>query len=60
VRAGGLLYTPNGSGSPLSVVDAATGRPHATVEMRSHQDHPPVVAGGRIYVTNGEVLRAYY
>ncbi|GIE97977.1 outer membrane protein assembly factor BamB family protein [Paractinoplanes rishiriensis] len=60
VRAGGLLYTPNGTGSPLSIADAATGKPRPATAIRSYQDHPPVVAGGRLFVTDGSELRAYY
>jgi outer membrane protein assembly factor BamB len=59
VRAGGLLYTPSGTGAPLSITDAATGRSRAT-GMPSDQYHPPVVAGGRLFVTDGNDLRAYY
>jgi outer membrane protein assembly factor BamB len=60
VRAGGLLYTPAGFGSPMSIVDAATGTPRAAgIRVRSNRDHPPVIAGGRLFVTEGDVLRAY-
>ncbi|GAA0482444.1 hypothetical protein Ade02nite_66570 [Paractinoplanes deccanensis] len=57
VRAGGLLYTPTSAG--LSVASAATGVP-LKVKLSADQDHPPVVAGGWLYVTRGGVLRAYY
>lgn len=62
VRAGDLLYTPVGTGSPMSIVDAGTGTPRATatrVRIRSDADHPPVVAGGRLLVTEGDTLRGY-
>ena len=62
VRAGDLLYTPVGTGSPMSIVDAGTGRPLRTatrVRIRSDRDHPPVIAGGRLLVTDGDTLRSY-
>ena len=58
VRAGGLLYTAAGSGSPMSIVDAANGAPRAT-GMPGSSEHPPVVADGRIFVTDGDILRGY-
>ena len=61
VRAGGLLYTPNGYGSPMSIADADTGAVRLKVpNIASNQDHPPVVAGGWLYVSDGTTLRAYY
>jgi outer membrane protein assembly factor BamB len=62
VRAGTLLYTAVGTGSPLSIVDAETGTPRATaprVRIRSDRDHPPVVIYGRLLVTDGAMLRGY-
>jgi outer membrane protein assembly factor BamB len=59
VRAGGLLYSPNGTAGLMSIADAATGKVLAG-GMRSDQSHPPVIAGGWLYVTDGDLLRAYY
>ena len=59
VRAGGLLYTPNGYGAPLSIADAATGAVRASTIV-SDTNHPPVIAGGWLYVSDGTTLRAYY
>ena len=60
VRAGGLLYVPTGYGSPLSVADAGTGAVRAVHVIPSETNHPPVVAGGWLYVSDGKTLRAYY
>ena len=59
VGAGGLLYTPNGRSGAMSIADAATGKVRAA-GMRSNVGHPPVIAGGWLYVTEGDTLRAYY
>jgi outer membrane protein assembly factor BamB len=60
VRAGGLLYTPSGAGSPMSIVDAATGAPPVPgSRVRGNRDHPPVIAGGRLFITDGDMLRGY-
>ena len=62
VRAGDLLYTAVGTGSPMSIVDAATGTPRATatrVRIRSDRDHPPIVVYGRVLVNDGTTLRVY-
>ncbi|SNY04642.1 outer membrane protein assembly factor BamB [Paractinoplanes atraurantiacus] len=56
-RAGGLLYTPTDDG--LVVASAATGVP-LKKEIPADRDHPPVIAGGWLYVSDGGVLRAYY
>jgi outer membrane protein assembly factor BamB len=58
VRAGGLLYAASANGS-LAVVDAATGHPEKS-GISGSVDHPPVVAGGRLFTTDGDELRAYY
>ncbi len=61
VRAGGLLYTPTGYGSALSITDAADGRTRPVMTtIASDANHPPVVAGGQLYVTEDGVLRAYF
>ncbi|WP_229067824.1 PQQ-binding-like beta-propeller repeat protein [Actinoplanes sp. DH11] len=59
VRVGALLYSPSGLGSPLSVVDAVTGKPRKG-GMPSDEHYPPVVAGGRLFLTDGDRLRAYF
>lgn len=59
VRAGQLLYSPSGLGAALSIVDATTGRPHPG-GMPSDQNYPPTVAGGRLFLTDGNRLRAYF
>jgi outer membrane protein assembly factor BamB len=58
VRAGSLLYSPSGMGAGLSIADATTGR---TLKggMPSSQNYPPTVAGGRLFLTDGNRLRAY-
>ncbi|WP_433371416.1 PQQ-binding-like beta-propeller repeat protein [Actinoplanes sp. CA-142083] len=57
VRAGGLLYAT--SQSQLTILNAATGRPEKS-GMSGSLDHPAVVAGGRLFTTDGDELRAYY
>ncbi|MET0422972.1 MAG: PQQ-binding-like beta-propeller repeat protein [Actinoplanes sp.] len=59
VRAGGLLYVGSGTRSPMTIADAATGAVRAA-GMPSNQNHAPVIADGRIFVTEGDALRAYY
>ncbi|BBH65057.1 hypothetical protein ACTI_17420 [Actinoplanes sp. OR16] len=59
VRAGGLLFSPSGMGEPLSIVDATTGK-GAMSAMPSDQHYPPAVAGGRLFLTDGDRLRAYF
>lgn len=59
VRAGGLLYSPSGLGAALSIVDAVTGKPRRG-GMPSSENHPPTVAGGRLLLTDGDRLRAYF
>ncbi|MEU4618518.1 PQQ-binding-like beta-propeller repeat protein [Actinoplanes sp. NPDC023801] len=59
VRAGRLLYSPSGMGHPLSIVDAVTGQAMKG-GMPSEQNYPPAVAGGRLFLTDGNRLRAYY
>ena len=59
VRAGGLLYSQSGIGEPLSIVDAVTGR-QLKGGMPSSQSYPPTVAGGRLFLTDGDRLRAYF
>ncbi|MFC6562903.1 PQQ-binding-like beta-propeller repeat protein [Actinoplanes utahensis] len=59
VRAGGLLYSPSGLDHPLSIVDAATGRA-VQGGMPSSENYPPTVADGRLFLTDGNRLRAYY
>jgi outer membrane protein assembly factor BamB len=59
VRAGGLLYSPSGLDSPLSIVDAVTGKA-LKGGMPSDQNYPPAVAGGRLFLTDGDRLRAYF
>jgi outer membrane protein assembly factor BamB len=59
VRAGRLLYSPNGMGHPLSIVDAATGQAKKG-GMPSDENYPPAVAGGRLFLTDGNRLRAYF
>ncbi|GLY08063.1 MULTISPECIES: PQQ-binding-like beta-propeller repeat protein [Actinoplanes] len=60
VSAGGLLYSPAGIDEPLSVVDVRTGRPVRTAKIPSTQNYAPMVAGGRLFVTDGDRLRAYF
>ncbi|MFI5895367.1 PQQ-binding-like beta-propeller repeat protein [Actinoplanes sp. NPDC051513] len=43
----------------LAIVDAATGRPEKS-GISGSVDHPAVVAGGRLFTTDGDELRAYY
>jgi outer membrane protein assembly factor BamB len=58
VRAGGLLYATAGA-EPMLILDPDTGRRVAThVAGPVVADHP-VVTGGWLYTTDGEVLRAY-
>ncbi|BEL11041.1 hypothetical protein Q0Z83_092320 [Actinoplanes sichuanensis] len=59
VRAGALLYSPSGMGSPLSIADATTGRV-LKGGMPSSQNYPLAVAGGRLFLTDGNRLRAYF
>ncbi|WP_430781366.1 PQQ-binding-like beta-propeller repeat protein [Actinoplanes sp. G11-F43] len=59
VRAGALLYSPAGLGAPLSIVDAVTGKPRRG-GMPSSENHPPTVAGGKLFLTDGNRLRAYF
>ncbi|MEV0896746.1 PQQ-binding-like beta-propeller repeat protein [Actinoplanes sp. NPDC049802] len=59
VRAGALLYSPAGMGAALSIVDAETGKPHKG-GMPSDQNYPPMVADGRLFLTEGNRLRAYF
>lgn len=59
VRAGNLLYAPSGMGSPLRITDAATGR-GLRGGMPSDQNYPPAVADGRLFLTDGSRLRAYF
>nr|GID82960.1 hypothetical protein Ade03nite_18840 [Actinoplanes derwentensis] len=59
VRAGELLYSPSGLGAALSIVDAVTGRVRGG-GMPSSDSHPPTVAGGRLLLTDGSRLRAYF
>ncbi|MBB2945761.1 outer membrane protein assembly factor BamB [Actinoplanes lutulentus] len=59
VRAGALLFSPSGIDSPLSIVDAVTGRAMKG-GMPSDQHYPPAVAGGRLFLTDGDRLRAYF
>ncbi|MEU4691683.1 PQQ-binding-like beta-propeller repeat protein [Actinoplanes sp. NPDC023714] len=59
VRAGGLLFSPSGIQSPLSIADAVTGRAVGG-GMPSDQHYPPAVAGGRLFLTDGDRLRAYF
>ncbi|WP_230860763.1 outer membrane protein assembly factor BamB family protein [Actinoplanes aureus] len=59
VRAGSLLYSPSGMDSPLRITDAATGR-GLRGGMPSDQHYPPTVAGGRLFLTDGARLRAYF
>ncbi|MEU4421188.1 PQQ-binding-like beta-propeller repeat protein [Actinoplanes sp. NPDC024001] len=58
-RAGSLLYGPSGMGSPLRIVDAVTGR-GLRGGMPSDQNYPPAVADGRLFLTDGSRLRAYF
>ncbi|MFG1989625.1 PQQ-binding-like beta-propeller repeat protein [Actinoplanes sp. NPDC048988] len=57
-RAGGLLYTPTDDG--LVVASAATGAAVKQPKIATNRDHPPVVAGGWLYVTENDRLKAYY
>ncbi|MEU4559841.1 PQQ-binding-like beta-propeller repeat protein [Actinoplanes sp. NPDC023936] len=59
VRAGNLLFSPSGLGSPLSIVDAVTGK-GVRGGMPADQHYPPAVAGGRLFLTDGDRLRAYF
>ncbi|GAA0419335.1 hypothetical protein Aca07nite_04980 [Actinoplanes capillaceus] len=59
VRAGALLYSPAGIGAKLSIVEAETGKPRKG-GMPSDESHPPVVADGRLFLTDGNRLRAYF
>ncbi len=59
VRAGSLLYSPAGMGAALSVADATTGRA-LKGGMPSSQNYPPTVADGRLFLTDGNRLRAYF
>ena len=56
VRAGGLLYV---AGAALEIRDAATGKPEKS-GIAGDVDLPPVVADGRLLITDGDQLRAYY
>ncbi|WP_127498590.1 PQQ-binding-like beta-propeller repeat protein [Actinoplanes solisilvae] len=60
VRAGGLVYAASGYRGPLTVADAATGTTRTAKVAATNQDHPPVIAGGWLYVSEGAVLRAYH
>ncbi|XVV12345.1 PQQ-binding-like beta-propeller repeat protein [Actinoplanes sp. CA-131856] len=57
-RAGGLLYTPTDDG--LVIASAATGVPLKQPKIAANRDHPPVIAGGWLYVTENGFLRAYH
>ncbi|WP_203796808.1 outer membrane protein assembly factor BamB family protein [Actinoplanes couchii] len=59
VRAGELLYSPSGMGAALSIVDAVTGATRGGGQP-SHDSYPPTVAGGRLFLTDGNRLRAYF
>ncbi|MEV6297808.1 PQQ-binding-like beta-propeller repeat protein [Actinoplanes sp. NPDC051861] len=60
VRAGRLLYSPSGIGAPLSIVDAVTGKAVPGGGMPSYQYYAPTVAYGRLFLTDGGRLQAYY
>lgn len=59
IRAGGLVYATVESGRPMAILHAATGRVAAPGTPFRVLGQHPVVAGGRLYVTNGSVLSAY-
>ncbi|MEU8655922.1 PQQ-binding-like beta-propeller repeat protein [Actinoplanes philippinensis] len=59
VRAGGLLFSGSGMGAALSIADATNGR-SLKGGMPSSQYYPPTVAGGRLFLTDGNRLRAYF
>ncbi|HWS34964.1 MAG TPA: PQQ-binding-like beta-propeller repeat protein [Actinoplanes sp.] len=59
VRAGDLLYSPSGVDAGLSIVDAVSGKARGG-GMASNDNYPPTVAGGRLLLTDGNRLRAYF
>lgn len=59
VRAGALLYSSSGMDAALSIADARTGR-ELKGGMPSSQNYTPAVAGGRLFLTDGNRLRAYF
>ncbi|MBO3740534.1 outer membrane protein assembly factor BamB family protein [Actinoplanes flavus] len=59
VRAGKLVYSPSGMGDPLSIADAVTGKEYKG-GMPSGEFYPPTVADGRLFLTDGSRLRAYF
>jgi len=58
IRAGGLVYITV-LGQPMAILNPAIGKSVASGEPYRGASLHPVVAGGTLYTTDGETLRAY-